>query len=515
MRTRLYILSLLILVCSFLVISCTSDDNDSVDGDLENTESDGDTELEDDVIDGDDDLSDGDEAELEVEEEIEEEIDPTNIVFVPVNTGYESKETHAPKQIRVSYTGNPARSFAISWRTVVTDKTIYTPKVWFVKESEAGSTPEELPFSLKYTVEGDGVVYTTLFPEDEEAEEIELVNQEFVTWTVELKDLEPDTKYFYRAGSWEDVDFAAETLVNPDLTEVLNFTTAVEKGTRQPVRIVAAGDSRGGAADIKERIEIFTGVEADFWIFNGDLTTSAMQTEWFEWFDALGPLLKTTPFMSACGNHELNISMFSYDIFYNQFALPKIGEAMPPEFQERAWSFNYDNVHVVGLDTNTETMIEHYKGWLDQDLKKANEDPDIDWILVTFHQGAFSSCGAHGSTDYIQFHLTPIFEKHHVDMVFNGHDHTYERTCQIKHRMEGDERIPYCTEDGTGVTYFIVGGFFAPGYGPKTDWFTRAFEHGDKRNYVVLDIEGKTLDAVTYDGDGLELDRVSLSKAAK
>jgi len=57
----------------------------------------------------------------------------------------------------------------------------------------------------------------------------------------------------------------------------------------------------------------------------------------------------------------------------------------------------------------------------------------------------------------VQDALVPLFEQYGVDMVFNGHDHHYERTCPI--------RAGQCSsaQEG-GVVYYVTGGGGAPLY---------------------------------------------------
>ncbi|MFW5740881.1 MAG: metallophosphoesterase family protein, partial [Myxococcota bacterium] len=78
------------------------------------------------------------------------------------------------------------------------------------------------------------------------------------------------------------------------------------------------------------------------------------------------------------------------------------------------------------------------------------------------------------------------FEQYHVDIVFSGHDHCYERSTV------------------NGVKYVVTGGGGAPLYGVNGDWWTEVSDsvHHD----CVLDIEGartvftaKRLDGSTLD----------------
>jgi len=122
---------------------------------------------------------------------------------------------------------------------------------------------------------------------------------------------------------------------------------------------------------------------------------------------------------------------------------------------------DWGNAHFVALDTNQDYSAGSAQyDWLVNDLQASTQP----WKLVFFHQPAYSS-GSHGSTGAVQTYLVPIFETYGVDIVFNGDDHEYERTCPI---LDGA-----CTTlQGGGVVYYVTGGGGASLYSPSGRWFT-------------------------------------------
>ena len=186
-----------------------------------------------------------------------------------------------------------------------------------------------------------------------------------------------------------------------------------------------------------------------------------------------------------------------------EFALPR-AEALDEAYKEHAWSFDYANVHFVGLDSNSERAVKDLVGWLDADLGAASADPETDWIVVMFHHAAYSA-SSHGPTSYVRERWVPLFEKHGVDLAVAGHDHNYERTKPIR----GGKVV----EAGQGVVYVVAGAFYSPGYGNGNEWWTAVSHHGDKGNYVVIEVEAKTLSLIAYSGDGQEiLDELNITK---
>jgi len=62
--------------------------------------------------------------------------------------------------------------------------------------------------------------------------------------------------------------------------------------------------------------------------------------------------------------------------------------------------------------------------WLETSLSESNAK----WKIAVFHHPMYSSGKKHGSSLGLRKHLEPIFTKYHVNVVFSGHDHIYERT---------------------------------------------------------------------------------------
>ena len=66
-------------------------------------------------------------------------------------------------------------------------------------------------------------------------------------------------------------------------------------------------------------------------------------------------------------------------------------------------------------------------------LKSIEENKDATWRVVTFHQDIYGSGYDHSDSDGIvlRTQLTPMFDEYDIDVVLQGHDHTYSRTYQL------------------------------------------------------------------------------------
>jgi hypothetical protein len=271
------------------------------------------------------------------------------------------------------------------------------------------------------------------------------------------------TTYYYRVYSGgEDVT------PWPEIT----FTTAPEATTSR-FTFVALGDSRpDGAGSPPGQGALDVAAEMDRRAFDlalhtGDIVhsggvCSGDDSSWNQYIRAYFDLYRDStgdiPFYPSLGNHELNGGSCGYQGYTDVYYLP--GNA-PAGGEEEYYSFDWGNAHFVALDTNQSYSAGSAQyDWLVNDLQASTQR----WKFVFLHHPAYSS-GNHGSTAEVQTHLVPVFETTGVDVVFNGHDHDYERTCPI---LDGMCTTP---QDG-GVVYYVTGGGGAPLYPAGSDWFT-------------------------------------------
>ncbi|MDB6104454.1 MAG: hypothetical protein JWO52_4453 [Gammaproteobacteria bacterium] len=111
------------------------------------------------------------------------------------------------------------------------------------------------------------------------------------------------------------------------------------------------------------------------------------------------------------------------------------------------YSFDYGNAHFLFLDANPHLFNDNLPGgnafntppptfvryptalgqWVINDLDSSRQP----WKIVVFHQPAFSSGDATIVNSQMRS-IAKLLEDHGVNMVFNGHEHNYQRTLPIR-----------------------------------------------------------------------------------
>jgi hypothetical protein len=231
-----------------------------------------------------------------------------------------------------------------------------------------------------------------------------------------------------------------------------------------------------------------------------DLWTQWLNAIWTNPGDAGGFVtLGQQMIVPIAGNHENEASQF-----YGNWAIPGDGD-----YAETYASFDVGNTHFVMVDdyfvANALTEIATAQlAWLESDLSHANANrASVPFIAVLSHRGLFSTSLHAQDPDVLLSRGTfaPIYDKYAVDIVFNGHDHEYERSKPV---MAGNppSGAPVV---GTGTTYVICAGAGADPYATGTSQapysqIQQAFGNGTPYlgTYGFLALTGNTMTFTAY-----------------
>jgi 3',5'-cyclic AMP phosphodiesterase CpdA len=151
------------------------------------------------------------------------------------------------------------------------------------------------------------------------------------------------------------------------------------------------------------------------------------------------------------------------------------------------YSFKKGNVRFFALDSNY--MDPKQLAWLENELKGAG---DGDWKICYFHHPLYSSGKTHGSSTDLRKLLEPLFIRYHVNVVFAGHDHVYER-------VKPQDGIYYFTEGSSGELRagdLNRSAITAKGYDSDNTFMVVEFA-GDQMNFQTISRTGQTVDSGT------------------
>lgn len=305
-----------------------------------------------------------------------------------------------------------------------------------------------------------------------------------------LDGLATDTQYFYRVES--TLAHEETTLESP----VSTFQTAVHDDA--PFAFAVISDTQANPKVAKQLAEHAWEQRPNFLLHPGDLVdTGPIDTHWTEhFFPSLNPLIRRVPFFPVLGNHEQDAKNY-----YDYVSLPA------PEYY---YTFSYGNTQFFMIDSNRNVDPDSEQAkWLDEQLTASAAT----WKIVCHHHPPFSSDendygdlwktnkSTRGDTRLRQ--LVPLYEKRGVDLVWNGHIHSYERTWPLRDSKAVNK---------SGTIYMITGGgggsLETPG--PFRPYFQNTVRRG--HHYTMVRINGTTIEIQAYNLNNELFDQVTIQK---
>ena len=308
------------------------------------------------------------------------------------------KPTKVPDRIVLTWVGDPATSQAVTWRT----ETSVKKGVAEITVAEGGPLFEKKAQRF--------VATTTYLKTDLNEAHFHSVN---------FGGLSSNTKYVYRVGD------------TVNWSEWIHFRTASDKP--EPFSFIYFGDAQNSLKSHWSRVirEAYSDApRARFMIHAGDLVNnSTRDAEWGEWFQAGGWMNAMIPSVPSPGNHEYMGRPTVADPkargvcphWRPQFALPEDG---PAGLAETVYRIDYQGVRIISLNSN-ERQADQIP-WLEKQLA---DNPNT-WTVVAFHHPVFSAAKKRDNPTLRKL-WKPLFDKYRVDLVLQGHDHTYARSTQL------------------------------------------------------------------------------------
>lgn len=331
-----------------------------------------------------------------------------------------SKPTVLPDHIILTYSADPATTQSVTWRTDTSVKSAYAQIA--LADAAPGFWKNDMMLPA---------VTRTMDARDIKMAEV-ISNHHSVTFT----NLLPDTTYAYRVGD------------STHWSEWFQFRTAA--GKAKPFSFLYVGDAQNYVLELWSRLvrgAFKKAPDAKFIIHAGDLINHAHnENQWHEWFLAGGWLHGMLPSIPTPGNHEYRFyndedqknNIFRLSVQWDhQFTLPQNG---PDGIKGTAYYVDYNDARIISLNSNR--LRKEQAVWLDKVLSETKAK----WKVLTFHHPIFSGAGDRDNKELREL-WKPIIDKHKVDLVLTGHDHTYTRGS-------GTQTGPSTKNNVTGVNAF-------------------------------------------------------------
>lgn len=342
------------------------------------------------------------------------------------------RPTAMPDRIVLTLNGDPRTSAAVTWRTSVET----TKGIAEIAEAEAGPYFSEKSKQIEAT--------STALKTD--------INTAHFH-TVSFSGLAPNKKYAYRVGD------------GTNWSEWFHFKTAAAEN--EPFSFIYFGDAQNNVRSMWSRVirEAYSDApKAAFMLHAGDLINVAnADAAWGEWFGAGAWINAMTPNVAIPGNHEQTKlgdgSRKLTEHWKPQFEFPTNG---PKGLEESCYTIEYHNMLLVGLNSNEQQALQ--AEWLDKVLAENTSQ----WVVCTFHHPIFST-GKDRDNKELRALWKPIFDKYKVDLVLQGHDHTYGRTgLEVPAALGESPELTAVTSGAAGVSGDAAGSSSVSGNIPQT-----------------------------------------------
>ncbi|MCQ3829714.1 metallophosphoesterase family protein [Microbulbifer elongatus] len=416
---------------------------------------------------------------------------PSTLAGLPVLRSFESwelvsrfvgyfRETRYPSSARpdhlqLTWQGDPATSATVQWRT---DDSVDQGLLWVAPKADVlargakGAMRKKSSFS--------------------ELRTRQVVNDPVVRLhRVALEGLKPATDYLY----------AVSTDNGKHWTEPREFRTAAATPS-EPFSFVYLGDPQNGLDRWGQLIRQadFEFPHARFYMIAGDLIDHGQeQDNWDQFFHEGSSVFDRSMVVPALGNHDSHGGHPT--LYLRQFALPDNGSSkLDPG---RTYHVTYQDLLVVVMDSNYHLVEPELQvDWLDRVLGES----DARWKVVIYHHPFYASREGRDNKS-IRDTWGPIFDKHNVDIAFQGHDHAYMRTVP----MRGNEPVA----EGEQGTIYLVAVSGTKMYEQELPEFA-AFGAVNTRTYQVIDVDPQSgsLEYRAISDQGKVIDQFSLMKPA-
>ncbi len=319
----------------------------------------------------------------------------------------------------------------------------------------------------------------------------ELPKTNVLVHTVELDELEPGGEYQFRLFGKKGT---------------FRFRTLPDVLTR-PVKFVIGGDAYFYLSTLRRMNQQIAARDPDFVVVGGDIAyTNGRRAvfkgkgwevkRWRTFFKEWKTQMVTSdgrmiPIMPVLGNHDIKATALDPRpkdfLFYELFALQEKG--MPYRVLDAG-----DYLSLFLLDSGHSYHIGGQQtAWLKKNLSRRE---NVAYKMAAYHIAAYPSVYPYKGSGArrIRTEWSPLFERYHLNVAFEHHNHAYKRT----HPMKASKIDP------DGVIYMGDGSWGVTPRKPKKLWYLDAAAQVNAVCLVTLSPEKSIVEAVNIQGEVID-----------
>ncbi|MEM6649229.1 MAG: metallophosphoesterase, partial [Pseudomonadota bacterium] len=193
-----------------------------------------------------------------------------------------------------------------------------------------------------------------------------------------------------------------------------------------------------------------------------------------------------------------------------QFTLPT-DDSLPDDLQEVVYKVPYSKDLDIFILSTQNSNLEAQADWLDRELANSTAR----WQILSMHHPIFTSGRDRDSADRREA-LLPIIKKYNIDLVLQGHDHTYARGAT----GQTPERLGVSDEVGQLDTMFVNSVSGPKQYTFKETGWDEYAEDGvelirkaeNTPFFQIIEIDGNNLSYEARTATGQLYDRFEMTK---
>jgi hypothetical protein len=266
------------------------------------------------------------------------------------------------------------------------------------------------------------------------AGECDSLGENYLWHTVNLTGLTPDTRYYYRTVSGEEV------------SEIHRFRTQPPEGTKTGhYRFAIIGDHQVIGDDRYERIvkackkkviEKYAASPSDtliedhirMLVCDGDQVNVGTLEHYKKMhFGQSYPLMSNIPVMTVVGNHEYssdpNLANYFAHYVYDNISYKGITGDRGEEY----YAFQVANILFVMINSNLRDDPQQLS-WIEQIVSAAGDDSSVEWLFAVCHHPYYSEQMPNDAMSSVRENYCPrLAQTEKYAMHITGHSHIYAR----------------------------------------------------------------------------------------